>query len=117
VWGGEFCQVSIFTKLVCQIVGGQFFFILPKLDGCQVGLANSWSCSEIQYNTDTNGTLLLYNKLIGPYIDSTHGTCPFLYNRNRERSLLIFTIRETLVKNIYWMTHNIDMCLVAQITF
>jgi hypothetical protein len=41
----------------------------------------------------------------------------FLYNRNRERSLLIFTIRETLVKNIYWMTHNIDMCLVAQITF
>jgi hypothetical protein len=23
-WGGEFCQVSIFAKLVCQIVGGQF---------------------------------------------------------------------------------------------
>jgi hypothetical protein len=53
------------------------FLILPKLDGCQVGFPNSWSCSEIQYNTDTNGTLLLYNKLIGPYIDSTHGTCPF----------------------------------------
>jgi hypothetical protein len=24
-WGGEFCQVSIFAKLVCQTVGGQFF--------------------------------------------------------------------------------------------
>jgi hypothetical protein len=24
-WGGEFCQVSIFSKLVCQTVGGQFF--------------------------------------------------------------------------------------------
>jgi hypothetical protein len=24
-WGGEFYQVSIFTKLVCQTVGGQFF--------------------------------------------------------------------------------------------
>jgi hypothetical protein len=23
--GGEFCQVSIFAKLVCQTVGGQFF--------------------------------------------------------------------------------------------
>jgi hypothetical protein len=25
VWGGEFCQVSIFAKLVCQTVGEQFF--------------------------------------------------------------------------------------------
>jgi hypothetical protein len=24
-WGGEFCQVSIFAKLVCQTVGAQFF--------------------------------------------------------------------------------------------
>jgi hypothetical protein len=24
-WGGEFCQVSIFAKLVCQTVGGQLF--------------------------------------------------------------------------------------------
>jgi hypothetical protein len=24
-WGGEFCQVSIFAKSVCQTVGGQFF--------------------------------------------------------------------------------------------
>jgi hypothetical protein len=24
-WGGEFCQVSIFAKLVCQTVGRQFF--------------------------------------------------------------------------------------------
>jgi hypothetical protein len=24
-WGDEFCQVSIFAKLVCQTVGGQFF--------------------------------------------------------------------------------------------
>jgi hypothetical protein len=24
-WGGEICQVSIFAKLVCQTVGGQFF--------------------------------------------------------------------------------------------
>jgi hypothetical protein len=23
-WGGEFCQVSIFAKLVCQTVGGYF---------------------------------------------------------------------------------------------
>jgi hypothetical protein len=23
--GGEFCQVSIFAKLVCQTVGGHFF--------------------------------------------------------------------------------------------
>jgi hypothetical protein len=23
--GGEFCQVSIFAKFVCQTVGGQFF--------------------------------------------------------------------------------------------
>jgi hypothetical protein len=23
-WGGEFCQVSIFAKLICQIVGGIF---------------------------------------------------------------------------------------------
>jgi hypothetical protein len=25
VWGGEFCQVSIFAKFVLQTVGGQFF--------------------------------------------------------------------------------------------
>jgi hypothetical protein len=25
VWGGEFCQVSIFANLICQIVGGHFF--------------------------------------------------------------------------------------------
>jgi hypothetical protein len=42
--GGEFCQVSIFAKLVCQTVGGQLFLFLPKLDGCQVGLPNCWSC-------------------------------------------------------------------------
>jgi hypothetical protein len=24
-WGGEFCQISIFAKLICQTVGGQFF--------------------------------------------------------------------------------------------
>jgi hypothetical protein len=23
-WGGEFCQVSIFDKLVCQTIGGNF---------------------------------------------------------------------------------------------
>jgi hypothetical protein len=25
VWGGEFCQVYIFAKLVCQTVGSKFF--------------------------------------------------------------------------------------------
>jgi hypothetical protein len=25
VWGGEICQLSIFAKLVCETVGGQFF--------------------------------------------------------------------------------------------
>jgi hypothetical protein len=44
--GGEFCQVSIFAKLICQTVGGQFFLFLPKLDGCQVGLPNCWSRSN-----------------------------------------------------------------------
>jgi hypothetical protein len=29
-WGGEFCQVSIFAKLVCQTVGGQFFLFCQK---------------------------------------------------------------------------------------
>jgi hypothetical protein len=42
-WGGEFCQVSIFTKLVCQ-TGWGHFFVLPKLDGCQVDFPNCWSC-------------------------------------------------------------------------
>jgi hypothetical protein len=26
VWGGEFCQVSIFAKLICQTVGGHFSY-------------------------------------------------------------------------------------------
>jgi hypothetical protein len=43
VWGAEFCQVSIFAKLVCQTVGGHFF-VLPKLNRCQIGLPNCWSC-------------------------------------------------------------------------
>jgi hypothetical protein len=38
------CQVSIFAKLVCQTVGGQFFLFLLKLDGWQVNLTNYWSC-------------------------------------------------------------------------
>jgi hypothetical protein len=41
---GEFCQVSIFAKLVCQTIGGYFFLILPKLDEYQVDLSNCWSC-------------------------------------------------------------------------
>jgi hypothetical protein len=44
--GGGFCQVSIFAKLICQTVGGQFFLVLPKLNGCQVGFPNYWSCSN-----------------------------------------------------------------------
>jgi hypothetical protein len=35
---GEFCQVFIFVKLICQTVGAQLFLFLPNLDGCQVGL-------------------------------------------------------------------------------
>jgi hypothetical protein len=35
-WGGEFCRVSIFVKLVCQTVGGAIFLILPKLDRCLI---------------------------------------------------------------------------------
>jgi hypothetical protein len=43
-WGGEFCQVSIFAKLVSQTVGGQFFlFCQDYMDAklvCQtVGIA------------------------------------------------------------------------------
>jgi hypothetical protein len=45
-WGGEFCQVSIFSKLVCQTVGSQFFLFLSKLDRCQVSLPNCWRCSK-----------------------------------------------------------------------
>jgi hypothetical protein len=46
VWGGEFCQVSIFAKLVYQTAGGQFFlFCQNYMDAklvCQtVGVAIS----------------------------------------------------------------------------
>jgi hypothetical protein len=45
--GGEFCQVSIFAKLVCQTVGGYFFlFCRNYMDAklvCQtVGVALSF---------------------------------------------------------------------------
>jgi hypothetical protein len=43
-WRGEFCQVSIFAKLVCQTVGGQFLLFCQNQMGvklvCQtVGVA------------------------------------------------------------------------------
>jgi hypothetical protein len=41
---GEFCQVSIFAKLVCQTVGDHFFLVLSKLDGCQIDFSEFWSC-------------------------------------------------------------------------
>jgi hypothetical protein len=43
-WVGEFCQVSIFAKLVCKPLKANFL-ILPKLYGCQVDSLNCWSCS------------------------------------------------------------------------
>jgi hypothetical protein len=39
---GEICQVAKICQVGCQTVGTQFFFVLPKIDGCQVDLANSW---------------------------------------------------------------------------
>jgi hypothetical protein len=44
--GGEFCQVSIFAKLVCQTVGGRIFLVLPKLDGCQASLPGDAQLQE-----------------------------------------------------------------------
>jgi hypothetical protein len=43
---GEFCQVSIFAKLVCQTVGDHFFLVLSKLDGCQIDFSEFWSCRK-----------------------------------------------------------------------
>jgi hypothetical protein len=52
-WGGEFCQVSIFAKLVCQTVGGHFFsFCQNYMDAklvCQiVGVALGISCCMLE---------------------------------------------------------------------
>jgi hypothetical protein len=41
IGGDEFCQVSIFAKLVYQTARGQFFLFYQKLDECQVDLPNS----------------------------------------------------------------------------
>jgi hypothetical protein len=42
---GEFCQVSIFFQVGLPNYWRPIFLVLPKLDGCQVGLSNCWSCS------------------------------------------------------------------------
>ena len=43
---GEFCQAHKIAKQFCQLVGGCFFMVLVKILGCQVLLANCWSCSK-----------------------------------------------------------------------
>jgi hypothetical protein len=54
--GGEFCQVSIFAKLVCQTVGGQFFlFYQNYMDDklvCQTVGVCSYKLSYGQFATD-----------------------------------------------------------------
>jgi hypothetical protein len=64
-WGGEFCQVSIFAKLVCQTVGDQFFlFCQNYMDAklvCQtVGVALSlfFLPSSRMYKTESKLTTI-----------------------------------------------------------
>jgi hypothetical protein len=45
--GGEFCQVSIFAKLVCQTIGGQFFFF------CQNYMDAKFVCQTVGVALET----------------------------------------------------------------
>jgi hypothetical protein len=57
LWGGEFRQVSIFAKLVCQTVGGQFFLF------CQDYMDAKLVCQTVVVALTSSSFLAHYNRV------------------------------------------------------